>query len=67
MLDIIGEIFFFGMFATPIITIPIVWKLSSRNKWIKTIIGLVVAVVLSFIFYFISFAILMRNGLGPQD
>lgn len=64
-IDIIGEVCWFLMFATPLITIPLVWKYSKHGKLHKIITGLLLAFVLSFIFFIISWGILLRDGLGP--
>jgi tryptophan-rich sensory protein len=65
-MDTIGEILWFAMFFTPVITVPLVWRYNKSNtKTIRIIIGLVLALVLSLIFYMISMGILLRNGLGP--
>jgi multisubunit Na+/H+ antiporter MnhE subunit len=66
MADIIGQILWFGMFFTPVITIPLAWTYFKGNtKAIKILIGLICAFILSFIFYSISLSILLRDGLGP--
>jgi phosphotransferase system glucose/maltose/N-acetylglucosamine-specific IIC component len=65
-IDLIGEIFWYLLFITPLITFPIVFKLSKGNNIYKIIIGILLALVLSVVFYFISLSILFRSGLGPS-
>ena len=64
-MDIIGEICWYMMFATPFICIPLVWKLSSQNKGVKLLIGLLLAFAFSVFLFFFSLAIVFRNGMGP--
>lgn len=63
-MDKIGEILWIGMFFTPLITIPIVWKRSQKSKVYRILIGLAIAFVLSFVFFVISWGIFLRDGLG---
>lgn len=63
--DTIGQILWFAMFATPLLTIPLVWKFLKVGKVYRIIIGLVLAAFLSFFLYFISLAIIFRDGMGP--
>ena len=64
-MDIIGQILWFLMFGTPLITIPIVWKISKQKKIIRILIGLGLAIVISFFLYHISLEIIFRDGMGP--
>jgi len=64
-LDAIGEICWYLIFATPFITLPLVWKYSKQSKWYKIIFGILFAFILSFILFIISWGILLRDGLGP--
>lgn len=64
-LDLLGQILWFLMFATPLITIPIVWKVSNQKKIIRIIIGLVIAMILSVFLYHVSISIIFRDGMGP--
>jgi hypothetical protein len=63
--DTIGGLLWFAMFATPLLTIPLVWKYFEIKKVYRVIIGLVLAAFLSFFLYFISLAIIFRDGMGP--
>lgn len=63
-MDIIGEICWYMMFVTPLICIPIVWKISTQNIGVKLLIGLLLAFALSVFLFFFSLAILFRNGMG---
>ncbi len=64
-MDIVGQILWFMMFVTPLITIPIVWKISKQNRIMKILIGLLIAFVLSFVLYHLSLSIIFRDGMGP--
>jgi hypothetical protein len=64
-LDTLALILWFLMFATPLFTIPVVWKLSNQPKVFRIVIGLLIAFVLSFILYHLSLAIIFRDGMGP--
>lgn len=63
-MDVIGEICWYMMFVTPLICIPIVWKISTQNIGVKLLIGLLLAFALSVFLFFFSLAILFRNGMG---
>ncbi len=62
--DTIGQVLWFAMFATPLLTIPLVWKYFKVHKFYRIIIGIVLAIFLSFFLYFISLGIIFRNGMG---
>lgn len=62
--DIFGQVLWFAMFFTPLITIPVVWVLFKVKKVYRIIIGLVLAVFISFLLYQISLSIIFRNGMG---
>jgi hypothetical protein len=64
MLDIIGQIFFLGIFATPVLAFFWVRKLHTGLAW-KLFGGFGVTIALALTFFFIAMAILLRNGLGP--
>lgn len=66
-MDVLGQFLWFLMFGTPLITIPLTWKLSNQKKVVRILIGLVLALILSFLLYFISLAIIFRNGMGPDS
>ena len=65
ILDIIGQFFWFGILATPIISFFIVRKLNSISIGGKILIGILITLFLAAIFYIIAMTILLRNGLGP--
>lgn len=65
LLDKIGEILWFAMFFTPVVTIPIVWRRSKQSKVHRVLIGLAIAFLISVVFFIISWTILLRDGLGP--
>ncbi len=60
----IGLALWIAMFATPLITIPIIWNTLAINKVFRVLIGLVLAVLLSAVLYFIGLSLLMRNAFG---
>jgi hypothetical protein len=65
-MDTVGEILWYAMFLTPIITVPLFLKYNTSNtKTIRVILGLLAAFALSFIFFIIVMGIALRNGLGP--
>lgn len=64
-MDVIGEICWYMMFVTPLICIPIVWKISTQNIGVKLLIGLLLAFFLSTCLFIFSLAIAVRNGMGP--
>lgn len=64
ILDLIGQFFWMLMFIMPLVTVLIVWKMSMTNKILLVIIGVLVGSFFSVLCYFISLAILFRNGMG---
>ena len=64
-MDLIGYILWFAMFATPILTIPLAWRLMDKKKIYRIILGLLFALLLSFFLYHISLGIIFRDGMGP--
>jgi hypothetical protein len=64
ILDLIGQFFWMLMFIMPLVTVLIIWKMSETNKIMLVIIGLLVGSFFSVLCYFISLAILFRNGMG---
>jgi hypothetical protein len=63
--DTVGQVLWFAMFATPLLTIPLVWKFFKVGKVYRIIIGLVIAAFLSFFLYHISLEIIFRHGMEP--
>ncbi len=64
ILDLIGQFFWILMFIMPLVTVLIVWKMSATNKILLVIFGVLVGSFFSVLCYFISLAILFRNGMG---
>lgn len=62
--DIIGQILWFLMFLSPFICIVLCWKFLEIKKLSRIIIGLFLGVIISSILYFISLAIIFRDGMG---
>ncbi len=64
-MDLLGQILWYTMFLTPLFTIPLVWRVMNTNKIYRMIVGLLFALLLSFILYHINVAIAFRDGMGP--
>ena len=64
-MELIGHILWYAMFATPLLTIPLVWRLKETSKMVRVIIGISLAMLLSFCLYHISLQIIFRDGMGP--
>ncbi|MCF8278250.1 MAG: hypothetical protein K9J17_16095 [Flavobacteriales bacterium] len=64
-MDLIGKITWISMFLTPLVTVPVVWKLTDWAKWKRVIVALLLAVVTSIILYQVSMEIIFRDGMGP--
>lgn len=62
--DTIGQILWFAIFATPLLTVPLVWKFLKIKKVYRVITGLALALIFSFFLYHISLAIIFRHGMG---
>jgi len=65
ILDIIGQVFWFGIFATPIIAFLCVRKWES-GLTSKIVGAIAIMIILASVFHFLSMGILLRNGLGPS-
>ena len=64
-MDTFSQIILYSVLITPFITIPLVWRFSKLNKVIRVIIGLLIALLLSYLFWMISLSIIFRDGMGP--
>jgi uncharacterized membrane protein (UPF0136 family) len=64
-MDTLGQILWFAMFGTPILTIPLAWRLMKTKKVIRVLVVLLFAGLLSFLLYYWSLAIIFRDGMGP--
>ena len=64
-MDLLGQLLWVLMFATPALTIPLVWKFSKQKKLVRLLIGIVFAGLLSGVLYLISMSIIFREGMGP--
>ena len=65
LLDIIGQVFWFGILTTPVISFFIVRKSKTLSIGAKILLGILIAVSLAVVFYAIAMTIILRNGLGP--
>lgn len=63
-MDYVGQLFWFSMFVTPLLTVPLVWKYNKSRKIIRIFIGLILALFLSLFLYIISILIIFREGMG---
>jgi hypothetical protein len=63
-MDTLGQILWWLIFASPIIIIPLVWKLSKQKKIATILKGLLISGIISLILYFLSLAIIFREGMG---
>lgn len=67
-LDILAQILWYSIPATPLITIPIVWKYSKERKIIRVFIGLIFAIALSVVLFIFFFAIAFKDIMfDPQS
>jgi hypothetical protein len=64
-MDLFGQILWFAMFLTPLLVIPLVWRQKKLKKIYRIIIGLLIALLISFFLYLISLSIIFRDGIGP--
>ena len=62
--DTIGQFLWYAMFATPLITVPLVWRIFKIRKIYRLLIGLVLACFISFFLFHISLGLIFRNGFG---
>ena len=64
-MDTLGQILWFGTFVTPLLAVPLVWKISKQRSIVKVLIGLLIAVMSFCILYYLSLMIIFREGMGP--
>jgi ABC-type thiamin/hydroxymethylpyrimidine transport system permease subunit len=65
-LDFVGEIFFFGIFFTPVLSFLLVRK-TPVSLSSKIVLGLFMTLLLAGVFFIIALNIAFRNGLGPDS
>jgi len=65
ILDIIGEIFWYGILTTPLIAYFIIKKSGIMSTTAKILTGILIILILATIFFVISMGICFRDGLGP--
>ena len=63
-MDLLGQLLWILMFVTPALTIPLVWKFSKQRKQVRLIVGIVLAALISLVLYYLSLAIILRDGIG---
>jgi uncharacterized membrane-anchored protein YitT (DUF2179 family) len=64
--DIIGQILWFSMPLTPLVTVPLMWRWKNASKILRVIVALFLAFLISAFFYAVSLSIVFRNGMGPS-
>jgi membrane protein DedA with SNARE-associated domain len=64
-MDLFGQILWFAILLTPLLIIPLVWRQKKLKKIYRIIIGLLIALLISFFLYHISLSIIFRDGIGP--
>jgi hypothetical protein len=62
-MDFLGQLLWVAMFGTPIFTLPLTWRLMSGKKIYRVIVGLLLALILSFFLYHISLEMIFRDGM----
>lgn len=65
VLNFLGLIFLYGMFTTPVISFLIMRKRNSLTLTWKFIVGIILAALLSGLFYTIGLIIMLLNGAVP--
>lgn len=65
MLELIGNICWYGMFITPLLSFLFVRRSRSLKPMGKFWVGIFLALVLAAILFAISMSIAMKDGLGP--
>ena len=64
ILDIIGQIFWFGIVTTPLISFLLIRKFNIPIGT-KILSGILITLALATFFYLIAMVIVLRDGLGP--
>lgn len=64
-MDLLGQLLWYAIFITPVLAIPLAWRLMDTRKIYRLLAGLFFAAVLSTFLYLISLAIIFREGMGP--
>jgi len=62
--DTIGQILWFAMFLTPLLTVPLVWRFFKVQKVFRVLIGLVLAGFISFLLYHLSLRLIFSESPG---
>ena len=65
VLNVLGLIFLYGMFITPVISFLILRKRSSLTLTWKIIVGIILTVFLLGLFYTVGLIIMLLNGAMP--
>jgi hypothetical protein len=65
ILDIIAGVFWYGIILTPLIAYFIVRKFEDVSTIAKILIGFLIMLILSIIFFVIAIEIIFRDGMGP--
>jgi hypothetical protein len=65
LLDALGALFWWGIFLTPLLVFPLVWRNSTFGWPAKLFLAIGTSAVLVAFFFLISIALVFRNGMGP--
>ncbi len=66
-MDFFGQILWFAMFGTPILTIPLAWRLMDTKKIYRVIVGFLFALILSFLFITLVLQLYLEKEWGQVD
>jgi hypothetical protein len=64
--DVIGQVFFYGIFITPLLAFLILRK-ADISRPAKILFSVLLTILLAVIFLVIAINIALRNGLGPDS
>ena len=64
-IDTVGEVLWWSIFATPVISWAIFGKRRDMSHNAKWVYAVALTLFLSLVLFVISMSILLRNGLGP--
>lgn len=64
-MDTLGYILWISTFAAPFFIVPLCYYFLKTEKWLRIVIGLLLAFLTSVILFFLSLDIIFRDGMGP--
>lgn len=65
VLDLIGQVLWFGILATPLPSFLLVRKMKLQRTAVRVLVFIGLTLGLALLLFSLSWAILLRNGLGP--